>query len=40
MPVGMLPEGENVEDMGYLNDMRGRLELEVISNKIWGIRVK
>ena len=40
MPIGMVPEGAIVDYLGNYNDVRGRVELEVIFNKIWGTGVK
>ena len=36
MPVGMVPEGANMDYLGDFNYVRGRLELEVVFNKSWG----
>ena len=40
MLFGLVPEGETVASMIYSNDGRGRVELEMIFNKIWGSGVK
>ena len=33
MPVSMVPEGATMASMGYLNNLRGGVELKVIFNK-------
>ena len=35
MPIVMVPEGATVASLGDSNDVRGRVELEVIFNKTW-----
>ena len=36
MPVGLAPEGVTGVSLGGYNDVRGRVEVEVIFNKRWG----
>ena len=40
MPFYMVPEGETVAYLGDYNDVRGRVEPEVIFNKRWASGVK
>ena len=35
MPVVLVPEGETVASLGDSNDVRGKVELEMMLNKIW-----
>ena len=36
MSVGMLLEGATVASLSDSNDVRGRVKLEAVFNKIWG----
>ena len=40
MPIVMVTEGATVASLGDSNDVRDRVELVVIFNKIWGSEVK
>ena len=40
MPVDMVPEGANMASLGDFSNVRGRLELEVVLNNIWGSGLK
>ena len=39
IPIGLVPKEATVSSMGNSNDVRGRVELEVVFNKIWVSRV-
>ena len=40
MSVRLVPEGSNVVYLGDSNDVRGRVVMEVVFNKVWVSELK